>query len=321
MTQKDLPYYVHCFTNLRRDAKKGGAPHKPVLLLSVIEMFERGLLSTPEIYILPELAASFKSHRSEIVTTEHLPRFSLPFYHMRSEPFWTLLPNIGCEAWLESGNPIRGFQNLLTAVRCAFIDPELANILLDQKSRDVLRISILEHYFPTTMSAFDSGTGDVSFVDWLEVSSEEYKEKILELKNSLDENSFQEEVFIRGGMFKREIPKIYNNTCAISGLRVDAIASVAMVDACHIVPFSESYDDSLSNGIALCPNLHRAFDRGLISISDNYTVILNNNFVENTDSVFNLSQFYGKELDMPKLQKHFPSQENIANHRRRHGFA
>jgi len=75
---------------------------------------------------------------------------------------------------------------------------------------------------------------------------------------------FKEEVFIRSGIFKREIPKLYNNTCAISQLRIDATANISMVDACHIVPFSEAYDDTLTNGIALCPNLHRAFDRGLI---------------------------------------------------------
>jgi putative restriction endonuclease len=46
------------------------------------------------------------------------------------------------------------------------------------------------------------------------------------LKNQVDENAFQEEVFIRGGLFKREIPKIYNNTCAITGLRIDAITNI-----------------------------------------------------------------------------------------------
>ncbi|MFC4198185.1 HNH endonuclease [Pedobacter jamesrossensis] len=33
------------------------------------------------------------------------------------------------------------------------------------------------------------------------------------------------------------------------------------------VPFNVSHNDKVTNGIALCPNLHRAFDRGLVSIS------------------------------------------------------
>lgn len=155
----------------------------------------------------------------------------------------------------------------------------------------------------------------------LHENSEEYKRKIIELKNKVDENTFQEEIFIRGGLFKREVPKIYNNTCAISGLRLTAVTTtVSMVDACHIIPFSESYDDTLTNGIALCPNLHRAFDRGLISISDNYTVLINKNFVEDRNSAFNLSQFEGKQIILPYSVELFPELRNVATHRKKFGF-
>ncbi|WP_201288840.1 HNH endonuclease signature motif containing protein [Polaribacter septentrionalilitoris] len=40
-----------------------------------------------------------------------------------------------------------------------------------------------------------------------------------------------------------------------------------MIDACHIVPFSISNDDTIPIGISLSPNLYRAFDRGLITIN------------------------------------------------------
>lgn len=89
-----------------------------------------------------------------------------------------------------------------------------------------------------------------------------------------------------------------------------------MIDACHIVPFSEGYDDTLSNGIALCPNLHRAFDRGLISISDDYKVIINKNFIENK-SVYNISQFIGKTILLPTQIEHYPSLENFYQHRKK----
>jgi putative restriction endonuclease len=96
----------------------------------------------------------------------------------------------------------------------------------------------------------------------LNESPEIYKKEI----KVLIEQKNEDEIFLRGSLFKREIPKIYNNTCCISGMRIDATINVSMIDACHIVPFNESYDDTVTNGIALCPNLHRAFDRGLIAI-------------------------------------------------------
>jgi putative restriction endonuclease len=309
MSEK-LPYYVHCFTHLKRDAKYGGAPHKPILLLSIIRLFEKGIFINNQIHILPELVASFKSNWSQLVVTNHHPIFAMPFYHMSSEPFWKLVANIGCEKWIESKSSMRSLKNLTTAINFALIDNELAQLLLQPVSRDILKISILDRYFPETKSNYgNNGNDDLPNVSILNEPSEEYKRKIIELKNQVDENAFQEEVFIRGGLFKREIPKIYNNTCAVTGLRIDAITNVSMVDACHIVPFSEG----------LCPNLHRAFDRGLISISDDYKVILNKNFVEGV-SVYNLSQFAGKQILLPNSFEFYPTLDNLSQHRKRFNF-
>jgi putative restriction endonuclease len=61
---------------------------------------------------------------------------------------------------------------------------------------------------------------------------------------------------------------------AITDLKIHFSTSVSMVDACHIVLFAETHDDTISNGIALSPTIHRAFDRGLLSISDDYRVLV-----------------------------------------------
>lgn len=316
-----LSYYSYCFTHLKRDAKNGGAPHKPILLLSIIHLFEKQIYTNNYIEILPELVASFKSNWSKLVITNHNPIFALPFYHMNSEPFWKLIPNLGCEKWIESKSSMRSFKNLTTAIKTAVIDLELSILLLKPENRDILKIAILDKYFPESKYGYGvNNNDDLPSGMILHESSKEYKRKIMALKNSVDENTFQEEIFIRSGIFKREIPKIYNNTCAISGMKIDATANISMVDACHIVQFAETYDDTLTNGIALSPNLHRAFDRGLISISDDYTVLINKNFIENLKSVYNLSQFENKKILLPNNQSYFPSIENIRHHRSKFNF-
>lgn len=317
---KDLAYYIYCFTHLKRDMKNGGAPHKPILILSLIEQFEKQSIYNNQIYISPELVSSFKTHWTELVKSNHHPIFALPFYHLNSEPFWKLIPNIGCEKWIESKSSMRSFNNLTTAVNFAIIDIELKLLLETKENRDVLKFSVLEKYFPDTKMLFGSNLDNLDRIDILNEPTEVYKRKIIELKSKLDENAFQEEVFVRSGIFKREVPKIYNNTCAISGLRIDAILNISMIDACHIVPFSDGYNDTLINGIALCPNLHRAFDRGLISVSNDYKVILNNNFIENKESSLNLTQFDGKIINLPKIERFYPSLENFLHHRKRFGF-
>ncbi|WP_122027871.1 HNH endonuclease [Chryseobacterium sp. 6424] len=83
--------------------------------------------------------------------------------------------------------------------------------------------------------------------------------------------------------------------------------------------FSEGYDDTLTNGIALCPNLHRASDRGLISISDDYKVIINKNFVEKP-SIYNISQFAGNKISLPINSNFHPALDNLYQHRKRFNF-
>jgi len=266
---------------------------------------------------LPELVGAFKANWTKLVVTNHFPIFAMPFYHMSSEPFWKLIANVGFEKWIEVKNSMRSLGTLTTTLKLALMDNELVELLLQPESRDILKVSVLDKYFPVTKSNYGNmGNDDLPNASILNESSEEYKRKIMELKTQIDENAFQEEVFIRGGLFKREIPKIYNNTCAISGMKIDAITNASMVDACHIVPFSDGYDDTLTNGIALCPNLHRAFDRGLISISDNFEVILNSNFTEN-QSVYNISQFEGKQISLPINPIFHPALENLRQHRNR----
>ena len=126
-----------------------------------------------------------------------------------------------------------------------------------------------------------------------------------------------EEVFVRGGAFKRVIPRIYNYTCCISGMRVDATINLSMVDACHIIPFSESYDDTISNSITLCPNLHRAFDRGIISISDDYRVIVSSAISEK-ETNYSIRQFEGMRINLTDDNRCHPGLENFRWHRKFH---
>lgn len=74
-------------------------------------------------------------------------------------------------------------------------------------------------------------------------------------------------------VFRREILKNYNNTCAISGLDIDDL-----LIASHIIPWANDVRNRLNpeNGICLSALYDRAFDRGLISIGIDYSVLLAN---------------------------------------------
>lgn len=127
------------------------------------------------------------------------------------------------------------------------------------------------------------------------------------------ENFDDEEVLLRGGVFKKLIPQVYNNTCCISGMRIIASQEVQMIDACHIIPFSESHDDTISNGLSMCPNLHRAFDRGLISIDENYRVMVSGSFIEDRDA-YTIKNFMSNPNELPLNKIYLPSVANLQWH-------
>lgn len=320
---KDIKYYCSLFEKIRRDFKNGGAPHKPVLLISVIQAYQQRIFNTNQIFIVPELVGLFKSNWTTLVSTNHTCLFALPFYHLSSEPFWHLVPNPGCEAWVQSKSSMRSFSNLKTAIKYVTIDNELYNLLLDNNEAQTLLYFLLDKYFPEKRTKLDNiHTSYINDVKQqiVEEPYKDYQERILKIRNTLNLAEYEEEVFIRSNVFKKEIPKIYNNTCCISGLRIDAIDNISLVDACHIVPFSESYNDSITNGIALCPNLHRAFDRGLISINEKFNVLVNTNFIESNSTSYNIKQFENKKIILPDNPKCYPALQSLIQHMNKWGF-
>ncbi|PIB31818.1 hypothetical protein BFP78_08085 [Gaetbulibacter sp. 5U11] len=321
MTEKTLKYYAHKLTHLRRDNKYGGAPHKPLMILSLISNIEVSLIKSNKVFITPELVGVFKKLWSDLVESErHHCIFAMPFYHLRTEAFWRLKANKGFENVVKSKIAMKSFSNLNSAIDYAEIDEELFVLLNDKVNREILKKMILEKYFPNSVNSFpsDNGTDFLNNIEnqILNEPSETYKSKIIKLKKELKSESFEEEKYLRGNVFKRQIPVIYNNTCAISGLKIDAIFNVSLIDSCHIVPFSESYDDTITNGISLTPTLHRAFDRGLISIDSNYCVLISDKFIEkNSDSNYSISQFKGKEILLPENVNYYPALSNFKFHR------
>lgn len=320
MIEKNLGYFLSRFEKLRRDEKMGGAPHKPVLLLSLIDQFETAELTDNRVFITPELIASFKSNWSKLVESEHSMSFAMPFFHMRSEPFWKLVPNEGCEIWVESKSAMRRISNLQTAIRFAEIDESLARVLEKKEGRDALRHMLLLRYFPQKSDQFQNGNGGRRIVDAIEkeIESEsptDYQNRLKSLSESSSQEEFEEEIAIRGGVFKRKIPKIYDYTCCVSGFGISTNFSlVNLIEACHVRPISQSFDDTLSNGIALCPTLHKAFDAGIFTISDEFEILVSKKIRENA-SPQNIRQFDGLKIKLPVEENHWPNRENLEWHR------
>lgn len=316
--EEQLHKYIQYFRKLNRGYNKGfgKAPHKPILLLAIIKLAERALLSSPKLFITPDLVLNYKNLFKNLVRTGHWNNFALPFFHMRSEAFYRLKPNPGMEASLGKAKSTKSLNKLKSLVAGAEIDRALFYLLQDERCREVLKQEVLGFYFPDR----------VSFKDTLPVENEiehqilnepgtNYVTRLKQLRLSLDKDELEEEVYIRNGIFKKTVPRIYENTCSISGLHLQTVYNVQLVDACHIIPFSHSQDDTITNGICLEPTLHRAFDRGLLHIDADFRVKVSPSLKSRKTNEF-LLKYDQNRIKLPENPNYFPAQEALEWHRR-----
>lgn len=74
---------------------------------------------------------------------------------------------------------------------------------------------------------------------------------------------------LRDNSFKKRIQVAYSCKCAFCGIQLK------LIDAAHIIPVEAAGNDATNNGIALCALHHRAYDKNLVTFTDNYKNVLN----------------------------------------------
>ena len=112
--------------------------------------------------------------------------------------------------------------------------------------------------------------------------------------------------------FSLQVKLNYQYRCAISG-----ITSKEFLIASHIIPWALDWDNRKNpfNSICLSSLLDAAFDKGYITIDQQYKVVISNKAKEDK-ALFNyLKQYEGKKLEVPK--QYLPKQDFLEWHRNR----
>jgi putative restriction endonuclease len=74
--------------------------------------------------------------------------------------------------------------------------------------------------------------------------------------------------------FATSVKATYANTCAMTGLQIINGGGRAEVQAAHIRAVASGGSDSVRNGLALSGTIHWMFDRGLVSIDDDLSILV-----------------------------------------------
>jgi putative restriction endonuclease len=314
MQNLSLSKFAKAFAKLKRGGTKyGAAPHKPILLLTIIELIEKGIVTDNRVCVDAQLVGTFKENWLLLVNTAHQEDFTQPFFYLQNErvegyAYWFLQAMPGCQI----NAHIKSVSVLATVCEYGCLATELWLLLNEVVSRTYLRQVLLNVYFAATKNSFinakQQGQGYLN-----DQTSDLLEEPQAKLKGI--SKYTEEDVFVRNGLFKRLVPKLYQQQCSFTGMNLSSMYKHSFVDACHIIPFSRTQNDSVSNGIALCPNMHRAFDRGLLSIDENYRILVSQHLTEDKNHPYALSGLEGRKIILPQQQNHYPAQQALEWHR------
>lgn len=113
--------------------------------------------------------------------------------------------------------------------------------------------------------------------------------------------------------FRRAVLETYNQKCAISGTPLKSL-----LVASHIIPWSvnEELRTKPSNGICLSSIHDTAFDRGLLTLDEEYRVVLSKELKEHTSVEFMKNAFVTFEGDVINLpERNLPEPFALEWHR------
>src|SRR5258705_7184540 len=112
--------------------------------------------------------------------------------------------------------------------------------------------------------------------------------------------------------FMHNVRAAYSNRCAITGLKLINGGGRPEVQAAHIQPVASKGPDSVRNGLALSGTVHWMFDRGLISIGDDFGILVARNHVP--DEAIRLLNQNGM-INLPNDSTLYPNAHFLKFHR------
>lgn len=112
------------------------------------------------------------------------------------------------------------------------------------------------------------------------------------------------------GAFRVVVTEAYHRKCSITGEK-----TLPVLDAAHIKPFSQDGPNVSRNGILLRTDIHTLFDKGYITIDENYIVEVSRRLHEDYGNGKIYYAYHGKKLsNIPDNQLDLPEKEFLRWH-------
>lgn len=142
--QKTFEEYITDFSTLSVNRAHGKiAPHKAVLIISILNLMDTLNIVNQKVFPSGPLEQEFeKVWKQFVISDDHICSLAYPFFHMKNEPFWTLVPHEGKTLKKEYGT-VRAIRS---DIECAMIDSVLFNFLQTRSNRVKIRHLLIKTY-------------------------------------------------------------------------------------------------------------------------------------------------------------------------------
>jgi len=138
-----LEYFAKQFAQLNINRSGGhGSPHKMCMLMAVIDLIGSGLITENRIYFDARLKERFSYHFNRYRQAQDRDNPHLPFFHLRSEPFWNHQIKPGQQERYQSFSTAGGSSTIDSHIAYAYLDESLFELLKNRFVREYLKATL-----------------------------------------------------------------------------------------------------------------------------------------------------------------------------------
>lgn len=284
--------------NAAKSQRLGLAPHKPLMLLALMDLIEVGEFADGWVPYDIRLVQYFRDYWPIVVERrQNQPEIRMPFHALGSDGVW--------DRFTEEMTRSRTKQ---TTAHC-HLDVGLHACMQTASFRLAARKVLITTYFTLKEQIALAARLGINLPNSVEL--ERIKADKATYKASLKKG--------RDSRFKSLVVSGYLHTCLLTGYKLTTVDRT-LVEAAHIHQHARSGNDDPTNGLALCPNAHWSFDQGLWTAEakgdDLIIRVAIQQIHESGPDILHLKAFDGRPLQFPKTSILRPEPKHFDWHQR-----
>lgn len=258
-----------------------------------------------------ELVDTFNGYWNAVMPPGSSTSMAYPFPRLKTDGFWQRIANPGFDN--ETEYNVSSMARLREIYAGATMDDELFYLMCDPAGRERLRKVLIDTYFSSEVRLKVESVGTVNRAAY------HYRNKLIGVSESQKEFektlADEKNPIVRDQGFRKAITVLYDHRCALCGIRILTQEGHTIIEAAHIIPWSQSYDDCPTNGMALCRLCHWSFDEGLMGVGKDYEVLISSRVSIDRNLPGHMLTLKDRQIFTPKEEFYKPALNNLLWHR------